>query len=213
MFLNRRQLEKFSMDMEDPSMMVGRTSDKGVLLNMDKALGRHDHFRSRQTDKEAKHLERERHFEIKHFAGNVVYAIDGFLEKNKDTLFQDLKRALFKSTNQIISGMWPEGGLDAGAVTRRPPTAGKMFKKSMGELVAQLEAKEPFYVRCIKPNEEKSATKFEDTRCRHQVRYLGLMENVRVRKAGYATRMPFEHFVARQLHRDRSRRLSTGRRR
>ena len=37
-------------------------------------------------------------------------------------------------------------------------------------LVANLQTKDPFYVRCIKPNEIKSPMRFDDERCLHQVR-------------------------------------------
>jgi len=48
----------------------------------------------------------------RHYAGDVVYNINGFLDKNKDTLFQDFRRLLYNSTNKIISAMWPEGAMD-----------------------------------------------------------------------------------------------------
>lgn len=56
---------------------------------------------------------------------------------------------------------------------------------------------EPYYVRCIKPNEEKSPLLFNDTRVEHQVLYLGLLENVRVRRAGFAYRMHYTRFLLR----------------
>lgn len=56
---------------------------------------------------------------------------------------------------------------------------------------------EPYYVRCIKPNEMKSPVLFEDSRCQHQVAYLGLLENVRVRRAGFAYRQPYARFLQR----------------
>jgi len=46
-----------------------------------------------------------------------VYSIYGFLEKNKDTLFQDFKRLLYSSKNPIIRDMWPEGALDIKSVS------------------------------------------------------------------------------------------------
>lgn len=46
--------------------------------------------------------------------------------------------------------------------------------------------------RCIKPNDQKAAQAFTDSLVCHQVRYLGLMENVRVRRAGYAFRQTYE---------------------
>lgn len=49
----------------------------------------------------------------------------------------------------------------------------------------------------IKPNAEKSADKFDDDLCSHQVRYLGLMENLRVRRAGYCNRQTYDVFVDR----------------
>ena len=64
-------------------------------------------------------------------------------------------------------------------------------------LVDKLKTKDPFYVRCIKPNEIKSPMRFDDERCLHQVSYLGLMENVRVRRAGFANRQPYERFAQR----------------
>lgn len=56
---------------------------------------------------------------------------------------------------------------------------------------------EPFYVRCIKPNEDKVAAKLDEGHCRHQVAYLGLLENVRVRRAGFASRQPYPRFLLR----------------
>ena len=57
-------------------------------------------------------------------------------------------------------------------------------------------------MRCIKPNEIKSPSKFDDIRCQHQVLYLGLLENVRVRRAGFAFRAHYERFLQRygQIH-------------
>jgi len=63
--------------------------------------------------------------------------------------------------------------------------------------MAKLLSCEPHYIRCIKPNDDKKSGVFNEERIRHQVRYLGLVENVRVRRAGFAFRMPFEKFLKR----------------
>ena len=39
---------------------------------------------------------------MKHYAGDVIYNISGFIEKNRDALFQDFKRLLFNSKNPVI---------------------------------------------------------------------------------------------------------------
>ena len=64
-------------------------------------------------------------------------------------------------------------------------------------LINNLGSKQPHYVRCIKPNEEKSPVLFDRERVRHQVNYLGLIENVRVRRAGFAYRQSYDRFLRR----------------
>ncbi|XP_015278854.1 PREDICTED: unconventional myosin-Id-like [Gekko japonicus] len=142
-----------------------------------------------------KNLEFDRDFRIKHYAGDVIYSVTGFIDKNKDTLFQDFKRLMYNSSNPVLKKMWPEGKLSITEVTKRPLTAATLFKNSMIALVDNLGSKEPFYVRCIKPNDKKSPQLFDEERCRHQVEYLGLLENVRVRRAGFAYRQTYEKFL------------------
>ncbi len=66
--------------------------------------------------------------------------------------------------------MWPEGSTDITRTTKRPLTAGTIFKNSMNELMKILASKEPFYVRCIKPNEIKSPSNINRERVIHQIR-------------------------------------------
>ena len=92
--------------------------------------------------------------------------------------------------------MFPRGGA-ANASLARPITAGTNFKTQVQALMDTLLKSQPHYIRCIKPNELKKAGVFTDDLCMHQVRYLGLLENVRVRRAGFAFRQTFERFLAR----------------
>lgn len=57
----------------------------------------------------------------------------------------------------------------------------------------------PHYVRCIKPNESKRAREWDDLRVKHQVEYLGLRENISVRRAGFAYRRVFKKFLHRYV--------------
>lgn len=52
-------------------------------------------------------------------------------------------------------------------------------------------------MRCVKPNEVKSPMLFDHARCQHQVAYLGLLENVMVRRAGFAYRQTYGRFLQR----------------
>ncbi|EMP29591.1 Myosin-Ig [Chelonia mydas] len=174
-------------------------TDAMFLESMNTKLGKHPHYTSRKLCTTDKSMEFGRDFRIKHYAGNVTYSVEGFIDKNKDTLFQDFKRLMYNSTDPVLRDMWPEGEVSITEVTKRPLTAATLFKNSMVALVENLASKEPYYVRCIKPNDQKSPLLFDAERCRHQVEYLGLLENVRVRRAGFAYRQPYGRFLLRYL--------------
>ncbi|XP_055542171.1 unconventional myosin ID [Wyeomyia smithii] len=183
--------------MDEACLNVGKITDEMLLDAMDKKLSHHPHYSSRQLKPMDKELKHRQDFRITHYAGDVIYCINGFIDKNRDTLFQDFKRLLYHSNDRLISSMWPEGAQDISKTTKRPLTAGTLFQRSMSDLVATLLKKEPFYVRCIKPNDIKSASVFDDVRVDHQVRYLGLLENVRVRRAGFVHRQRYDKFLLR----------------
>ncbi|XP_055375494.1 unconventional myosin ID [Condylostylus longicornis] len=182
---------------DEACLTVGKVDDGTLVTTMDKKLANHKHYSSRQiqpTDKTLKHKE---DFRITHYAGDVTYNITGFMEKNKDTLYQDFKRLLYHSKNPNINQMWPDGAQSISQTTKRPLTTSTLFQKSMLELVSTLLKKVPYYVRCIKPNDIKSPTVFDENRVIHQVSYLGLLENVRVRRAGFVYRQKYDKFLLR----------------
>ncbi|GAA6081988.1 unconventional myosin-If, partial [Tachysurus ichikawai] len=69
--------------------------------------------------------------------------------------------------------------------------------RQANELVDTLMKCTPHYIRCIKPNETKRSKDWEESRVKHQVEYLGLRENIRVRRAGFAYRRVFQKFLQR----------------
>ena len=79
--------------------------------------------------------------------------------------------------------------------------AGTQFKTSLAELMDILMSKQPSYIRCIKPNDFKRDGVFDESIIRHQAKYLGLMENLRVRRAGFCYRRNLQYFLQRSaLH-------------
>ncbi|ORY05684.1 P-loop containing nucleoside triphosphate hydrolase protein [Clohesyomyces aquaticus] len=138
---------------------------------------------------------RQGQFIIKHYAGDVSYAVDGMTDKNKDQLLKDLLNLLGQSSNNFVHVLFPNQ-VDQDN-RRRPPTAGDKIKASANDLVDTLMKAQPSYIRTIKPNENKSPTEYNSPNVLHQVKYLGLQENVRIRRAGFASRQTFEKFVER----------------
>jgi len=144
----------------------------------------HAHFRGMNTA-----------FQIKHYAGDVTYEVDGFCDKNKDTLFDDIIEVMQMSENSLLVSFFPEDTKQL--QKKRPTTAGFKLKTSCAALMDALSKCSPHYIRCIKPNENKAYHDWDRQRVQHQVQYLGLLENVRVRRAGFAYRAEFQRFLAR----------------
>uniref|UniRef100_A0A8C4U5Q4 Myosin VIIA n=1 Tax=Falco tinnunculus TaxID=100819 RepID=A0A8C4U5Q4_FALTI len=150
----------------------------------------------------------ETQFGINHFAGIVYYETKGFLEKNRDTLHGDIIQLVHSSKNKFIKQIFqadvPLGHATAcpifylGNVTRkRSPTLSSQFKRSLELLMRTLSVCQPFFVRCIKPNEYKKPMLFDRELCVRQLRYSGMMETIRIRRAGYPIRYTFVEFVDR----------------
>jgi myosin heavy subunit len=76
-------------------------------------------------------------------------------------------------------------------------TAGTKIRTQCASLVTALMDCQPHYVRCIKSNDDKQPDRIHDERVLHQIQYLGLLENVKVRRAGYAYRGEYGRFLER----------------
>ncbi|XP_061923617.1 unconventional myosin-Ib isoform X2 [Entelurus aequoreus] len=180
--------------LDEECLRPGTVTDETFLDKLNTVCAQHQHFESRLS-KNSKfltdHSLPHSCFRIQHYAGKVLYRVEGFVDKNNDLLYRDLSQAMYKANHSLIKHLFPEGN-PAKVNLKRPPTAGFQFKASVGTLMRNLQTKNPNYIRCIKPNDKKAPHIFTESLVCHQVRYLGLMENVRVRRAGYAFRQAYE---------------------
>uniref|UniRef100_A0A8D0CJM9 Myosin IB n=1 Tax=Scleropages formosus TaxID=113540 RepID=A0A8D0CJM9_SCLFO len=180
--------------LDDECLRPGTVTDETFLDKLNTVCAGHHHFESRHCTNSqflTDHTLPHNCFRIQHYAGKVLYCVEGFVDKNNDLLYRDLSQAMYKARHPLIKLLFPEG--DPSKMNlKRPPTAGFQFRASVGTLMKNLQTKNPNYIRCIKPNDKKAARIFTETLVRHQVRYLGLMENVRVRRAGYAFRQLYK---------------------
>ncbi|XP_027140664.1 unconventional myosin-XV [Larimichthys crocea] len=149
-------------------------------------------------------------FAIKHFAGRVTYQVYKFLDKNHDQVRQDVLDLFIQSKNKMVSNLFlvhaevtgqQRGGhmRKSSTVTRRyqMSTVSNKFQQSLLELVEKMERCNPFFVRCIKPNNMKKPGVFEDELVSSQLRHSGIYETIRIRREGYPVRMPFDIFLFR----------------
>jgi len=134
-------------------------------------------------------------FLVRHYAGDVMYNIAGMTDKNKDALVKDLFDLVGSSGNQFLQTLFSDRPDPSSK--KRPPTAGDRIKASAGALVDNLMKAQPSYIRTIKPNQNRSPTEYDTKAILHQIKYLGLQENIRVRRAGFAYRNTFEKMVER----------------
>uniref|UniRef100_A0A674H9X8 Unconventional myosin-Va n=1 Tax=Taeniopygia guttata TaxID=59729 RepID=A0A674H9X8_TAEGU len=162
-------------------------------------------------------------FIIKHFADKVEYQCEGFLEKNKDTVYEEqirvLKSSKFKllpelfqdeekvlsPTSATPSGRVPLSRMPVKPAKARPGQASKEHKKTVGHqfrnslhlLMETLNATTPHYVRCIKPNDFKFPFTFDEKRAVQQLRACGVLETIRISAAGFPSRWTYQEFFSR----------------
>ncbi|XP_044583800.1 unconventional myosin IC isoform X2 [Cotesia glomerata] len=181
--------------MDEECLRPGEPTDLSFLDKLNSNLSNHNHYISHQkADIQTQKIMGRDEFRLIHYAGNVTYNVRGFLEKNNDLLFRDLREVMSHTNNSITRTVFDVKDLKS---KKRPDTAVTQFKNSLNNLVDILMGKEPSYIRCIKPNDFKISGQFNEKIVSHQVKYLGLMENLRVRRAGFAYRRPYEQFLQR----------------
>ncbi|KAJ3303728.1 Unconventional myosin-Ie [Kappamyces sp. JEL0829] len=163
---------------------VTEGADSTFLQKLQGPVGSHKHFKGMQAQ-----------FMIQHYAGSVTYDCDGFTEANKDTLFKDLIQLVQSTNDPFLRHLFPDV-IDE-SDKKRPTTVSFKIKNQSNDLVSTLMRCTPSYVRCIKPNETKRPKDWDSRRVEHQVRYLNLAENIKVRRAGFCYRNTFEKFLRR----------------
>ncbi|XP_034391297.1 unconventional myosin-Vc isoform X2 [Cyclopterus lumpus] len=152
-------------------------------------------------------------FVIQHFADKVEYQCTGFLEKNRDTLYEELVDIMRVSKFPFLANFFREQ--KQSSVTRkgvqvrpaRPAVkpANKQLRTSVGDkfcsslslLMETLNATTPHYVRCIKPNDEKLPFEYDSRRVVQQLRACGVLETIRISAQSYPSRWTYNEFYSR----------------
>eukprot|EP00834_Sanchytrium_tribonematis_P002988 NODE_105_length_19280_cov_0.929461.p1 type:complete len:1375 gc:universal NODE_105_length_19280_cov_0.929461:7419-11543(+) len=134
-------------------------------------------------------------FVIKHYAIDVEYHMEGFIDKNKDSIADEIVQVLARSTNELLKEMLHLKQQDTS--TKKRSTLGSTFKSSLIDLMKTIQSTNVSYVRCIKPNASKQAFEYDPLMVLSQLRACGVLETIRISSAGYPGRMDYDEFVSR----------------
>ncbi|KAJ3065284.1 cytochrome c oxidase subunit 1, partial [Podochytrium sp. JEL0797] len=190
----------------DEEVKLPKGSEESFLMKLEKTHEKHKHFTKPKLKNGI--------FGIKHYAGEVLYNVEGFLEKNKDALQEELYDLISSSTVPFISALITPKENDSSSsnalnshihINHNVPspkmsqkstklTAGGTFRNQLNSLVMTLGMTTTHYVRCIKPNSQMQAFLFEDIKVLSQLRYSGMLETIKIRKSGFPVRISFEKF-------------------
>jgi myosin heavy subunit len=148
-------------------------------------------------------------FKVRHFAGIVQYESDSFLEKNKDTMNQDMVDLLAESSDPLVKLLFAPNVEDAAAAEAESKSSGggrrkkkkgaktvsSQFRASLNELMKSIKSTESHYIRCIKSNQLKAANTFHEANVLDQLRTGGVFSAADIRTKGFPFRKSHRQFV------------------
>ncbi|KAI7846973.1 P-loop containing nucleoside triphosphate hydrolase protein [Circinella umbellata] len=189
--------------------IIPQGSDKGLLQKLNKEWGNND-----KSDGKYQKNRFDDGFVVVHYAGKVEYSTQGWIEKNKDPLNEDVTRLLARSTQPYIGKLFEEylhdneptsspivgdhnnviefSKLRKGTGSFR--TVGQRHKQQLLALMNTLESTHPRFIRCILPNSRKRGGEIQNKLVLNQLRCNGVLEGIRICRKGFPNRLSFDDF-------------------
>jgi myosin protein heavy chain len=141
-------------------------------------------------------------FLLTHYAAEVEYSTEGWLEKNKDPLNDNVTRLLAASTDKHVASLFidcADVDEEVGATRSRVKkglfrTVAQRHKEQLSSLMSQLHSTHPHFVRCIIPNHKKRPKQLSAPLVLDQLRCNGVLEGIRIARTGFPNRLPFSEF-------------------
>ncbi|EQC26484.1 hypothetical protein SDRG_15662 [Saprolegnia diclina VS20] len=190
--------------MLDEECILPQGNDQNFARKLYKTHEASKYLRATNTEK-ANHI-----FAIQHYAGWVAYETYGFCEKNKDTLHSELTLLIKHSGNAFLRKLVKDetpapvvaknkqrhgGLLKKGAAAKT--SVGTHFRTQLRSLMSTIQSTSCSYVRCLKPNDKNTKGLFNAQRICDQLKAGGVLEAVRVNRAGYPVRITHAQFIKR----------------
>ncbi|KAL0968797.1 hypothetical protein UPYG_G00272000 [Umbra pygmaea] len=193
------------LDLLDEECLFPQGTDQNWLQKLYNYLSDNSLFEKPRMSNEA--------FIIQHFADKVEYQCGGFLEKNRDTLYEELVETMRTSKFALLANFFLEeepSEVGRKGIKVRPArpgvkpankhlrtTVGDKFRSSLYLLMETLNATTPHYVRCIKPNDDKIPFEYDSRRVVQQLRACGVLETIHISAQSYPSRWTYIEFYSR----------------
>ncbi|XP_045467550.1 unconventional myosin-Va isoform X2 [Harmonia axyridis] len=193
------------LDLLDEECRMPRGTDSSWTEKLYMKCAKYSHFGKGKFGRTA--------FTISHFAGKVEYESSGFLEKNRDTVIEEQINVIKQSKSKLVSRLFcsdaqkqANPGTKVKIIPSKPKsgvqkshkkTVGYQFRDSLTRLMETLNATTPYYIRCIKPNDDKRKFEFNPKRAAQQLRACGVLETIRLSAAGFPSRWSYNEFFCR----------------
>lgn len=186
-------IDKYPMgifDLLEESCSLGSGTEDALLQKMAKTYKENIKFALKKLNKEI--------FLLTHTAKAVEYTITGFRNKNKDFLPKEMENVILRGSNETISAIYENKDTESNGDNVKKGKAGKTlagkFRGQMKDLMQELMSCDVNFIRCIKPNETKQADFFLASFVLTQIKYLGVLESIRIRKEGFPYRKEYANF-------------------
>lgn len=181
--------------MLDTQCKTPKASDETFSLQVNKEHKKNEFFLIPRAAGLRKFKEEEA-FVVRHFAGNVCYMSQGFMDKNNDTLHPDFEAVLAASTNKVLAALFTP---DKSAKKKNSSfnSVGRRFINDLDTLMTDLGATHANFVRCLKPNLKLAPQLVSQSLVLTQLRCSGTLEAVQLISASYPTRIPYEDIYGR----------------
>ncbi|GMH25517.1 hypothetical protein Nepgr_027360 [Nepenthes gracilis] len=144
-------------------------------------------------------------FSVRHFAGEVLYDTNGFLEKNRDPLCYESIYLLSCScpllqlfATNVVQSQDSFGNVgQSGVLNVQRQSVGAKLKGQLYKLMQRLESTMPHFIHCIKPNTKQLPDIYEKDLVLHQLRCCGVLEVIKIARSGYPIRITHQEFAQR----------------
>ena len=128
-------------------------------------------------------------FFICHTAKDVEYGIKGFCVKNLDEFKLRMRESVDSIKDELLQTMI--GNNSGEERHKKEKFLGGKFRSDMDNLAKALGECVRHYIRCLKPNEEKKKNYFVPWFSLVQIKYMGVLDTIRIRQEGYPVKKTY----------------------